>query len=175
MRGGGGGRGAGTVAVDRSTCTPRYGVGWGCAVGAARQVEAVSDGGEGVRGRFFSLARRVDSFFPRPHTEHASAQRETEGLFCLQTTVYRTYRQPSQSRPDTRLAYILFTVLARHQGSSTYGRLIHTLVKSGHTCASSRVAAVLDGTCGELGTGVWSKPLRSPLSCMARRLEPVHG
>ena len=51
MRGGGGGRGAGTVAVDRSTCTPRYGVGWGCAVGAARQVEAVSDGGEGVRGR----------------------------------------------------------------------------------------------------------------------------
>ena len=51
LRGGGGGRGAGTVAVDRSTCTPRYGVGWGCAVGAARQVEAVSDGGEGVRGR----------------------------------------------------------------------------------------------------------------------------
>ena len=48
LRGGGGGRGAGTVAVDRSTCTPRYGVGWGCAVGAARQVEAVSDGGEGV-------------------------------------------------------------------------------------------------------------------------------
>ena len=33
LRGGGGGRGAGTVAEDRSPCVPRYGVGWGCAVG----------------------------------------------------------------------------------------------------------------------------------------------
>ena len=33
LRGGGGGRGAGTVAEDRSPCVPRYGGGWGCAVG----------------------------------------------------------------------------------------------------------------------------------------------
>ena len=33
FRGGGGAGGTGTVATDRSPCVPRYGVGWGCAVG----------------------------------------------------------------------------------------------------------------------------------------------
>ena len=33
LRGRGGGWGTGTVATDRSPCVPRYGVGWGCAVG----------------------------------------------------------------------------------------------------------------------------------------------
>ena len=31
--GGEGAGGTGTVATDRSPCVPRYGVGWGCAVG----------------------------------------------------------------------------------------------------------------------------------------------
>jgi hypothetical protein len=74
LRGGGGGRGAGTVAVDRSACTPQYGLGWGCAVRLRVRLRVRRMGINWAKPR---RAARGVFFYTTPNSDHKKTSAST--------------------------------------------------------------------------------------------------